>query len=47
MQGLGMQGGKFEVALGALDQPAQYGLEQAEFLAAPWATCPNAAHPKC
>ena len=34
MQGLGMQGGKFEVALGALDQPAQYGLEQAEFLVA-------------
>ncbi len=34
MQGLGMQGGKFEVALGTLEQPAQYGLEQAEFLVA-------------
>jgi DNA repair protein RecN (Recombination protein N) len=34
MQGLGMQGGKFEVALSALEQPAQYGLEQAEFLVA-------------
>ena len=32
MQGLGMQGGKFDVALGTLEQPAQYGLEQAEFL---------------
>ena len=34
MQGLGMQGGKFEVALGKLEQPAQHGLEQAEFLVA-------------
>ena len=34
MQGLGMQGGRFEVALNAQDQPAQYGLEQAEFLVA-------------
>lgn len=34
MQGLGMQGGKFEVALSKLEQPAQYGLEQAEFLVA-------------
>ncbi|MDW5442625.1 DNA repair protein RecN [Polaromonas sp. SM01] len=34
MQGLGMQGGKFEVALATLDQPAQHGLEQAEFLVA-------------
>ena len=34
MQGLGMQGGKFDVALHALEQPAQYGLEQAEFLVA-------------
>ncbi|WP_395058315.1 DNA repair protein RecN [Polaromonas sp.] len=34
MQGLGMQGGKFEVALVKLEQPAQYGLEQAEFLVA-------------
>ena len=34
MQGLGMQGGKFDVALTTLDQPAQYGLEQAEFLVA-------------
>ena len=34
MQGLGMQGGKFDVALNALEQPAQYGLEQAEFLVA-------------
>jgi len=34
MQGLGMQGGKFEVALARLEQPAQYGLEQAEFLVA-------------
>lgn len=32
MQGLGMQGGKFDVTLNTLDQPAQYGLEQAEFL---------------
>ncbi len=34
MQGLGMQGGKFDVALTTLDQPAQHGLEQAEFLVA-------------
>ena len=34
MQGLGMQGGKFEVALTPLAQPAQHGLEQAEFLVA-------------
>ncbi|MEO8388688.1 MAG: DNA repair protein RecN [Polaromonas sp.] len=34
MQGLGMQGGKFDVALSRLDQPAQHGLEQAEFLVA-------------
>ncbi|MES2363813.1 MAG: DNA repair protein RecN [Pseudomonadota bacterium] len=34
MQGLGMQGGKFDVALATLEQPAQYGLEQAEFLVA-------------
>ena len=34
MQGLGMQGGKFDVALNPLAQPAQYGLEQAEFLVA-------------
>ncbi|MDO9359975.1 MAG: DNA repair protein RecN [Polaromonas sp.] len=34
MQGLGMQGGKFEVALAKLDAPAQHGLEQAEFLVA-------------
>lgn len=34
MQELGMQGGKFEIALQKLDQPAQYGLEQAEFLVA-------------
>ncbi|MDP1955681.1 MAG: DNA repair protein RecN [Polaromonas sp.] len=34
MQGLGMQGGKFEVALTPLPQPAQHGLEQAEFLVA-------------
>ena len=34
MQGLGMQGGQFEVALNTLDQPAQYGMEQAEFLVA-------------
>lgn len=34
MQGLGMQGGKFEVVLAALEQPAQHGLEQAEFLVA-------------
>ncbi|MBH2019676.1 MAG: DNA repair protein RecN [Burkholderiales bacterium] len=34
MQGLGMQGGRFEVALTPLEQPAQHGLEQAEFLVA-------------
>ena len=34
MQGLGLQGGIFDVALNALEQPAQYGLEQAEFLVA-------------
>ena len=34
MQGLGMHGGKFEVALQTLEQPAQFGLEQAEFLVA-------------
>ena len=34
MQGLGMQGGRFDVALNILEQPAQYGLEQAEFLVA-------------
>ncbi len=34
MQGLGMQGGKFDVVLNTLEQPAQYGLEQAEFLVA-------------
>ena len=34
MQGLGMQGGKFDVALTPLDAPAQFGLEQAEFLVA-------------
>jgi DNA repair protein RecN (Recombination protein N) len=34
MQGLGMQGGRFEVVLSALEQPAQQGLEQAEFLVA-------------
>ena len=34
MQGLGMQGGKFEVVLSPQDPPAQFGLEQAEFLVA-------------
>ncbi|RYX92896.1 MAG: DNA repair protein RecN [Comamonadaceae bacterium] len=34
MQGLGMQGGQFEVSLAKLEQPAQFGLEQAEFLVA-------------
>jgi DNA repair protein RecN (Recombination protein N) len=34
MQGLGMQGGKFDVALTKLEQAAQHGLEQAEFLVA-------------
>ena len=34
MQGLGMQGGQFEVTLSKLEQAAAYGLEQAEFLVA-------------
>ena len=34
MQGLGMVGGKFEVRLSALEQPSEYGVEQAEFLVA-------------
>ena len=34
MQGLGMDGGKFDVTLHALPQPAQFGLEQPEFLVA-------------
>jgi DNA repair protein RecN (Recombination protein N) len=34
MQGLGMQGGKFEVALTALDEPASHGAENIEFLVA-------------
>lgn len=34
MQGLGMQGGRFEVALNPLEPPAQQGTEQAEFLVA-------------
>ncbi len=34
MQGLGMQGGRFEVKLNALEQPAAHGMEQAEFLVA-------------
>ncbi len=34
MQGLGMQGGRFEVALIPQEPPAQHGLEQAEFLVA-------------
>ena len=34
MQGLGMQGGRFEVLLTPLEQPAQHGLEQADFLVA-------------
>ena len=34
MQGLGMQGGKFDVVMTPLEQPAQYGVEQAEFLVA-------------
>ena len=34
MQGLGMQGGRFEVVLAPAEQPAQHGLEQAEFLVA-------------
>ena len=34
MQGLGMQGGKFEVALDALPQPQQHGMEEVSFLVA-------------
>ena len=34
MQDLGMRGGRFEVLLMPLEQPAQHGLEQAEFLVA-------------
>jgi DNA repair protein RecN (Recombination protein N) len=34
MQGLGMQGGKFEVSLTALAEPAVYGAENIEFLVA-------------
>lgn len=34
MQGLGMQGGAFEVALGKLEQPAASGLEEVSFLVA-------------
>ena len=34
MQGLGMQGGQFEVALRAVEQPAQSGMEDVEFLVA-------------
>ncbi len=34
MQGLGMQGGRFEVALQKTDQPAQGGLEEVAFLVA-------------
>lgn len=34
MQGLGMQGGRFEVALEKIEQPAQYGLEEVSFLVA-------------
>jgi len=34
MQGLGMQGGKFEVALSSLDEPASHGAENIEFLVA-------------
>ena len=34
MQGLGMQGGQFEVALDTLAQPAQSGLEDVQFLVA-------------
>lgn len=34
MQGLGMQGGRFDVALRALDEPAAHGLEDVEFLVA-------------
>jgi DNA repair protein RecN (Recombination protein N) len=34
MQGLGMQGGQFEVQLDKLDEPQQHGLEQVQFLVA-------------
>ncbi len=34
MQGLGMQGGRFEVTLEKLEQPAQHGLEDVSFLVA-------------
>jgi len=34
MQNLGMQGGRFEVALIGLDQAAQHGLEDIQFLVA-------------
>jgi DNA repair protein RecN (Recombination protein N) len=34
MQGLGMQGGKFEVSLSTLEEPSAYGLENIEFLVA-------------
>lgn len=34
MQGLGMQGGKFQVVISTLQEPSQYGLEQVEFLVA-------------
>jgi DNA repair protein RecN (Recombination protein N) len=34
MQQLGMQGGRFEVQLQALEQPAQHGLEEVQFLVA-------------
>ena len=34
MQQLGMQGGRFEVQLQALDQPAQHGLEEVQFMVA-------------
>jgi DNA repair protein RecN (Recombination protein N) len=35
MQGLAMEGGRFEVSLAALDEPAATGLEQVEFQVAP------------
>jgi DNA repair protein RecN (Recombination protein N) len=34
MQALGMQGGRFEVALEALPEPASHGLEEVQFLVA-------------
>ncbi len=34
MQQLGMEGGRFEIQLQTLDQPAQHGLEEVQFLAA-------------